>query len=68
MRDESERCGWRDEGGMREEETSDAGAHGIDALVARRSELSAHAVSHPAMRSPFISALFTGSSSSSSEQ
>jgi hypothetical protein len=37
----------------------DAGAHVVDALVARRSELNAHAVSHPAMRSPSISALFT---------
>ena len=62
MRDESERCGWRDEGGMGYGEMRDAGAHIVDALVARRSELNVHAVSHPAMRSPFISALFTKSS------
>ena len=40
----------------------DTGACVVDALVVRRSELDVHAVSHPAMRSPSISALFTGSS------
>jgi len=59
MRDESERCGWRDEGGMGEGDRHRQALVDSARQVGTFKTLCANAVSHPPPCTPLISALFT---------